>query len=165
MKRASKPRILFGFAMAAVFCIDRSIKAAVLASPADVLLTVPGLLRIVRVANAGYAFSLFSGGSAGILAAFSAIALAALAAAEWKYRHYWLQRPIVLTALAAVTGGAIGNLYDRISTGAVTDYIELSFVRFPVFNFADICITCGLLVVALFLLAGPELSQNKGADV
>ena len=72
---------------------------------------------------------------------------------------------IVFAALAAADGGALGNLYDRISTGAVTDYIELSFVRFPVFNFADICITCGLLVAAGFLLVIREPAEEKGADV
>ena len=159
------PWIRFGLIMAAVFCADRGIKAAVCASESDVLMTLPGLLRIVRIANTGYAFSLFSGGGAGIRAAFPAIALAALVAMEWKYRLYWNRNPVVFAALAAADGGALGNLYDRISTGAVTDYIELSFVRFPVFNFADICITCGLLVAAGFLLVIREPAEEKGADV
>ena len=44
-------------------------------------------------------------------------------------------------AISGLIGGGLGNLIDRILFGGVTDYIRLSLIRFPIFNFADICIT------------------------
>ena len=43
--------------------------------------------------------------------------------------------------MAGILGGGLGNLLDRIFFGGVTDYINLLPIRFPIFNFADICIT------------------------
>ena len=53
-------------------------------------------------------------------------------------------------SLSVLLGGGIGNLIDRVIWGGVTDYIRLLFIRFPVFNFADICITVSVAV--LFVL-------------
>lgn len=48
-------------------------------------------------------------------------------------------------SLAIIVGGAIGNLMDRLTFGAVVDYIDLLFIQYPVFNLADMCITLGLV--------------------
>ena len=52
-----------------------------------------------------------------------------------------------------VLGGGIGNLIDRVLNGEVVDYINLLFMRFAVFNFADICVCVGvaLWVLVIFL--------------
>ena len=47
-----------------------------------------------------------------------------------------------------IIGGGLGNLYDRIVYGAVMDFIEPLFVRFAVFNAADIAIVCGAVLAA-----------------
>ena len=66
---------------------------------------------------------------------------------------YWtsIHRPIV--AFDRVLGGGIGNLIDRVLNGEVVDYINLLFMRFAVFNFADICVCVGvaLWVLVIFL--------------
>ena len=56
-------------------------------------------------------------------------------------------------ALILVLGGGIGNLIDRVLNGEVVDYINLLFMRFAVFNFADICVCVGvaLWVLVIFL--------------
>ena len=56
-------------------------------------------------------------------------------------------------ALLLVLGGGIGNLIDRVLNGEVVDYINLLFMRFAVFNFADICVCVGvaLWVLVIFL--------------
>ena len=50
-------------------------------------------------------------------------------------------------------GGGIGNLIDRVLNGEVVDYINVLFMRFAVFNFADICVCVGvaLWVLVIFL--------------
>ncbi|MCL2570447.1 MAG: signal peptidase II [Firmicutes bacterium] len=49
-------------------------------------------------------------------------------------------------------GGALGNLFDRIFFGYVRDFIRLDFVNFPIFNFADIFINIGLVMIIIYLL-------------
>ena len=57
-------------------------------------------------------------------------------------------------ALAFVIGGGAGNLIDRLAFGEVTDYVRLLFIRFPVFNLADVCITGGAVLLMLLALTG-----------
>ena len=48
-----------------------------------------------------------------------------------------------------ISGGALGNSLDRIIHGKVIDFIDIHFknIHWPAFNFADICITCGIVIV------------------
>ena len=58
----------------------------------------------------------------------------------FRSRSKYLQQ----AALILVLGGGIGNLIDRVLNGEVVDYINLLFMRFAVFNFADICVCVGV---------------------
>ena len=49
-------------------------------------------------------------------------------------------------------GGGIGNLIDRVLNGVVVDYINVLFMNFAVFNFADICVCCGVGLLILSIL-------------
>ena len=53
-------------------------------------------------------------------------------------------------------GGALGNGIDRIFRGFVVDFIELAFVRFPVFNIADIAITLGAVLLVVIITLGDK---------
>ena len=55
-----------------------------------------------------------------------------------------------LWCLAAITGGAIGNLIDRVQTGLVVDMICIPW--FSTFNVADIFITFGAIILVLYIL-------------
>ena len=75
-----------------------------------------------------------------------------------------------LWCLAAITGGAIGNLIDRIRTGAVVDMISIPW--FSTFNVADLFITFGAIILVLyifikdkeFLSDGPKKDKTDDAD-
>ena len=115
---------------------------------------VPGVLNLRPAVNRGMAFSMLSGQGA-LLAAVTLLLVAALTA--------WLaakpDRPGLFRAgLWLIVGGGLGNLYDRLTTGAVIDFIEPAFVRFAVFNVADACICAG---AALALLAA--IREEAGA--
>ncbi len=75
----------------------------------------------------------------------------------FRSRGKYLQQ----AALLLVLGGGIGNLIDRVLNGEVVDYINLLFMRFAVFNFADICVCVGvaLWVLVIFL---EELHAENG---
>ena len=80
----------------------------------------------------------------------------------YQAREKALSTPTRL-AISGLIGGGMGNLVDRILFGGVTDYIRLSLIRFPIFNFADICITVS--VAALMLLLLLTISTTKRRNV
>ena len=68
--------------------------------------------------------------------------------------------PLLVTFLMLI-GGAFGNLYDRIFQGYVTDFISFDLIHFPVFNVADIFVTCSfilLMILLMFRYSEKELS-------
>ena len=70
------------------------------------------------------------------------------------YERIVLRPPTVLevVSMALVFAGGIGNAIDRFCQGYVVDLIRLTFIDFPVFNVADIGVTCGFVLLFLSLL-------------
>ena len=58
-----------------------------------------------------------------------------------------------------IVGGGLGNLYDRIAYGYVIDFIDLQFVRFAIFNLADVAICLGAVIAAVSYI----LAERKNA--
>jgi signal peptidase II len=106
---------------------------------------IPGV-HLVHVRNTGVAFGFFSGGGALVLV-FTLAALAVLIVYFTKHPD----RPWLWLPTGLLIGGALGNLYDRIHQGSVTDFIKLPL--WPAFNVADMAITFGVLAL-LFVLEG-----------
>lgn len=111
------------------------------------------ILSLQRVYNTGAAFSFLhdaGGWQRGFLSVVSIAIMVWLAV--WIHRLTPADRRLVW-ALALILGGAAGNLVDRLSTGAVTDFIVLHYQDWywPTFNVADTAISLG--VVALILLS------------
>jgi signal peptidase II len=111
---------------------------------------LPGL-KLVHLRNSGVAFSIFSGGGALVLV-FTLVALAVLLV----YFARRPERPMLWLPTGMLVGGAVGNLIDRIASGAVTDFIKLP--HWPAFNVADMSITFGVLVL-LWVLEGPRAKR------
>ena len=65
--------------------------------------------------------------------------------------------------IAAIYGGGLGNMIDRLRLGYVVDMIETQFIKFPIFNVADCFITCGCfaLMVSLFLFNKQFWKEEK----
>jgi signal peptidase II len=105
-------------------------------------------VNLVHVRNKGVAFGVFSGG--GTLVLVITLAALALLAGYLALRpeRAWLWVPTGL-----LIGGALGNLVDRLATGAVTDFIKVPL--WPAFNLADSAITIGVLAL-LWVLEGPR---------
>ena len=137
-------------AVAALVGIDQLIKlwAVRVLQPVGVLPLIPHVVELRFVLNPGMAFSLLSGKQLFLIAATGA---ALLLVAYWLFfrsRGKKLQQ----AALILVLGGGIGNLIDRVLNGEVVDYINLLFMRFAVFNFADICVCVGVALWVLVIL-------------
>ena len=109
-------------------------------------------IQLVHVRNTGVAFGFFAGGGILVLV-FTFTALAALLV----YFVMRPGRPWLWLPTGMLIGGAIGNLIDRVSHGAVTDFIKLPF--WPAFNVADMSITVGVLAL-LWALEGPRIARH-----
>ena len=139
--------------MALAFGLDRLTKALVMRS-GDARMLIPGLLRCRPVRNSGMAFSLLSGQTWLLAAATSAVLLGLLVYLLRKPDEH----PLTRAGFWLVIGGGLGNLFDRVAYGSVVDFLELTFVRFAIFNVADICVCLG----AALALAGMLLTERKG---
>ena len=124
------------------FAVDRLAGNA----PAKV---IDGILHFTYVENTGVAFGMFSG----MHYVFIPLGIVASALCVW-YMHQSIKEGKKLRAFAAgvVVSGAVGNIIDKIFRGFVVDFIDAAFIDFPVFNFADICITVGAVIVALSII-------------
>ena len=112
--------------------------------------TVTSFFNIVRVHNAGAAFSFLAGASGWQRWFF--VGLGALAALfiVWMLRSHGGQR-LFSWALALILGGAVGNVIDRLLHGHVVDFIQVHYgsAYFPSFNVADSAITVGAVLLIL----------------
>ncbi len=63
--------------------------------------------------------------------------------------------------LAFVFAGGVGNAIDRFALGYVVDFIDPVFIEFPVFNIADIGVTCGFVLFFAALLYGFKKHANR----
>jgi signal peptidase II len=123
----------------------------------DAVPVIPGWLRIVHTENPGAAFGVLSEGNAllrgAILIGVSTLVLAFVASALWS-RKSAFTATATRAGLSLILGGAIGNLFDRIVRGTVTDFIEVYHASwsFPAFNVADSAITVGAVLLLLDLL-------------
>jgi signal peptidase II len=123
---------------------------------------VPGLLNLTHVRNTGVAFGLFAAqGTTGGSWLLTLLGLAALTAVGVYFWFTPTHDRLLLVALALVVGGAVGNLIDRVVTGAVTDFIDVyvGFHHWPAFNVADSAISVGIA-----LMAFDSLRPHRGAS-
>ena len=67
------------------------------------------------------------------------------------------------TAIALVIGGAVGNLVDRVRLGYVVDMFDWCWFNFPVFNFADLCITAGAICLIAMIYLDYKAEKNGAA--
>ena len=131
-----------------VIAIDRITKLLAPGLPADGFTMIPRVIGLRYAENRGIAFSLLNGHPR-LLGILSLVLMIA--------GYVWLRKKNLgsfpLTGLALMAGGAAGNMFDRLICGYVPDMIETLFVRFPIFNIADSCLTigCGMLIISLLL--------------
>ena len=110
---------------------------------------IPGLFHLTYVQNTGAAFSSFEGMRWMFVGLF--VVLTVLIFLEY------FKKPMPFTTferwcIAAIYGGGLGNVIDRVRLGFVVDMIEVDFINFPVFNVADCFITCGCIAMIISLL-------------
>ena len=110
---------------------------------------IPGVLGLTYVQNTGAAFSSFEGQQW----LFAVIFLLFTVAVIYEFSKNTMGfNTFERWCIAAVYGGGLGNMIDRVRLGFVVDMIETEFMEFPVFNVADCFITCGCILMMISLI-------------
>lgn len=109
---------------------------------------IPGLFHITHAENTGAAWSMLEGQTW----LFILMVVIFFVALVFLIRKKIIDRKFEMLCLAAISGGAVGNLIDRLLHGSVTDMIALDFIDFPIFNVADSFITVGCIALAVYVL-------------
>ncbi|MEO6828951.1 MAG: signal peptidase II [Acidobacteriaceae bacterium] len=146
----------------AVFVVDRISKLWIVAhipSGQDVTV-IPRFFRLTHVYNNGAAFSLFADTPSPdrvrwMLIAFSAIAIVIVLGVLWKAGRTINTASV---ALALILGGAAGNLYDRLASRYVIDFLAFNIFgyHYPDFNVADSCIVIGACLLLIEVFRSPN---------
>lgn len=141
-----------------IVILDQITKALVVANiPLDgYVKAIPGLFHLTYIRNTGAAFSMLEGQRTFFLiitALFLGAIIYCVAKKVFSRPYLWI--------FAAITGGAIGNLIDRIRFGYVVDMIAVDFMNFAIFNVADIFLTCGAVVLVVYTLFFDRDSKKK----
>lgn len=152
MSRSAGLLLALGLA-AVVSVVDQGIKSIVESSMriGESVTLIPGFLNLTYIKNDGGAFGIL-GGSQLLLLIGSAVAVVVV---------LWLllagdPSRTAATGCGLILGGAAGNLFDRLSSGEVTDYVHFSF--WYIFNVADAAIVLGVVLLLLSTFRAPEKS-------
>lgn len=136
-------------AAALLVAVDQWIKywATAVLQPLGAMTLIPGVVELRYFLNDGMAFSMLAGKQTLLVLMTSAMLLCVLVLLVVRKMCLWERISWTL-----ILGGGIGNLIDRVLNGVVVDYVNFLFVDFAVFNFADICITTGVVMLVLWVL-------------
>ena len=157
---------LFSLLGAAVLVvIDQLIKhwATAALLPVGQMNVLPGIVELRYCLNDGMAFSMLAGKQGLLIGMTSVMLLVVLVMLFTRKMTAWER-----VAWTLVLGGGVGNLIDRVLNGVVVDYINVQFMHFAIFNFADICVCVGvgllMLVVLLDSFKKEETAKQKADD-
>lgn len=150
---------------AVLVVLDQLIKhwATAALLPVGSMEVLPGIVELRYCLNDGMAFSMLAG-KQGLLIGVTSVMLVAVLVMLFVRKMPLAER----IAWTLVLGGGVGNLIDRMLNGVVVDYINVLFMHFAIFNFADICVCVGVGLLMLVLLLDStkkdELAQQKAED-
>lgn len=150
---------------AVLVVLDQLIKhwATAALLPVGSMEVLPGIVELRYCLNDGMAFSMLAG-KQGLLIGVTSVMLVAVLVMLFVRKMPLAER----IAWTLVLGGGVGNLIDRVLNGVVVDYINVLFMHFAIFNFADICVCVGVGLLMLVLLLDStkkdELAQQKAED-
>jgi signal peptidase II len=150
----------------AVIALDRVTKMMIARrlSLHDSITVIPGFFRIIHAENPGAAFGIFADSPSqwkvGLLIVFSIIALLIVSVLLWKNSHTMTSTGV---GLSLILGGAIGNLWDRLVSRHVVDFLlfYIGSHQWPAFNVADSAIVVGACLLVFEILFTKSPSQQR----
>lgn len=154
--------MIYGLITAVLIALDQLVKYLVMTNIplGEHVPFIPYILDLTYVTNTGAAFSIFSEHT-WALAVVSLVMSVVLALALFKglFRH-----PLGRFTLTLLLAGALGNFIDRAFRGFVVDMFNVLFMRFAVFNVADICVVVGGVAAGLYYLFLMDKLEGRGEE-
>lgn len=151
--------VVWAVVAAALLAVDQWVKYWVTANIplGETKPLLQGLVELRTVHNYGAAWSSFSGMRWILVIVTGAVLIGvAVLLAKRVVRH-----PLGVTACWLILSGGLGNIIDRVRLGYVVDMFNLQFMRYPVFNVADIAVVCGAILGAVYYLFLYEKTDGK----
>lgn len=128
--------------------------------PIGSITVIEKVFSLTYVENRGAAWGIFAGASWYLIAMPIVIIAAIIIFLVVKKSR----DPLLIWPAALIISGGVGNLIDRVFRGFVVDFLQVTFIDFPVFNLADCCITIGGALVILYVLLSDLKQRKAGGD-
>jgi len=126
----------------------------------DSIAVIGEILKLTYVKNPGMAFGIQIGGRL-FYTVFASIACVIILAALFRLKP---ENFSARFALATILGGAAGNLIDRFIYSEVVDFIDVRVIHWPVFNFADIAVFIGMIILIAIVIFEKNLEDSEAED-
>lgn len=115
------------------------------------IILLNNFLSIEKIYNSGAAFGILQNNTI-LLILISILTL--LVISIFVFKKESKLNTLNICTLSLISGGAIGNLTDRLCYKYVIDFIQVEFISFPIFNFADIFINIGVIIFIISSFIG-----------
>ncbi|MEE1043509.1 MAG: signal peptidase II [Clostridia bacterium] len=164
---------MFGIIITAIvaFILDRISKVSILKfvfgldypSTAEFGDTVPvfkDVFHLTYHSNTGMAFGMLAGNK-GLLICICAVVLLVIGIIIYKSKP---QKIIEKLCYGMIIGGAVGNVFDRISYGFVIDFLDFRIINYPIFNVADCFVVVGAIMLCVYILFFDKRKDEVGKN-
>lgn len=121
---------------------------------------INGFIGWNYVRNTGAAFGSFSDNTVLLSVVTGTVLLAGIVLIAMKK----VKSKFCLVCAVMIISGGLGNLIDRVLKGYVVDFIDLQFMNFAVFNFADILVTVGAFALMFYVIADIFRDRKKSGE-
>lgn len=118
---------------------------------------IKGVFNITYVKNTGASFGMM----AGARWLFVAVTVILIAAVIYYAVINKIRDRLFLVSAAFVVGGGIGNLIDRVATGAVVDFFDFCLINFAIFNVADCFVVVGVILMAIYYIKEEKTKKEE----
>ena len=116
----------------------------------DPIVLIKNVFELYYLENRGAAFGIFQGKRFAFLI-ITVVILLVLAYCFWNI-PYTAKYTSLRCIIVLIGAGAVGNFIDRMSNGYVVDFFYFKVINFPIFNVADIYVTCSAIFLAVLLI-------------
>lgn len=150
MQKMQKHSMLAILIVSVIVAVDQLVKyfVTLYIQVGDEVDFIPFFINLTHVKNEGASFGMLAD-HRWVFMLLSSIAIIGIAVFMVMYS----KRHILLTmSLAFILGGGIGNMIDRIFRVTVVDFFEFTFVKFAIFNVADMFITFGAIMLGIYVV-------------
>lgn len=148
LKNNFKTKIVSTLVILILVAADQGIKVLVdlYLRPIGSKMLIPGFLQLRYLENDGAMMGMM-GGKTAVMTVLAIVCMVAVLAVIYSG---WLTSKVDYISVVLIAAGGFGNIIDRIVRGFVIDYIEVLFIDFYIFNFADCLITCAAFTIIFY---------------